>query len=440
MGKYSNLILTENGIIMGAIKPSSLDGGNARPILAGVKYAYPTPQDKLSPFDTATLKERLDGFLAVEANENAEALANFLFENVAGIALPTARQLVLRRPRGMAIEEYIAQACKDATCDPCLVKKSGAPADFFAFPVFDGEKKESLIEAADEYYTFKEYGRLFDEKRRRLEGAVKSLQKKHGKKLAETREKLLQAEKADEDRVKGELLTANLYRVEKGSSFVELENWYEDGCPIIKISLDPTLSPQKNAQRYFKAYTKAKRAKEFLLPMLEETEKELAYLDGILSSVVLAETDTDLKEIETELIGLGLLRAPKEKVGAKRPPEIPFREFAVDGFTVLVGRNNLQNDRLLRAAAPNDIWLHTQKYHSSFVVIVTEGKRVPDGVIKRAAELCAYYSQARGGEKVPVDYCERRFVKKPNKAKAGFVVYTDYKTALVGGNNGAGMD
>ena len=128
------------------------------------------------------------------------------------------------------------------------------------------------------------------------------------------------------------------------------------------------------------------------------------------------------------------MRAPKDKVGAKKPPEIPFREFSCEGFRILVGRNNLQNDRLVRGAAPNDIWLHTQKYHSSHVVIVSEGKKVPDSVIKRAAELCAYYSEARGGEKIPVDYCEKRFVKKPNKAKAGFVVYTDYKTALVNSN------
>ena len=115
---------------------------------------------------------------------------------------------------------------------------------------------------------------------------------------------------------------------------------------------------------------------------------------------------------------------------AKKTAEIPFREFSHGGFTILVGRNNLQNDRLLRTASPNDIWLHTQKYHSSHVLIVTDGRAVPDEVIKFAAEVCAYYSDGRAGDKIPVDYCEKRFVKKPSKSNAGFVVYTDYKTAL----------
>ena len=133
---------------------------------------------------------------------------------------------------------------------------------------------------------------------------------------------------------------------------------------------------------------------------------------------------------------MGLLRPPKDKVGAKKPPEIPFREFFCEDFRILVGRNNLQNDRLVRAAAPNDVWLHTQKYHSSHVIIVSEGKKVPDSVIKRAAELCAYYSEARGGEKIPVDYCLKKFVKKPPKSPAGFVTYTDYKTLLIRPKNG----
>ena len=124
------------------------------------------------------------------------------------------------------------------------------------------------------------------------------------------------------------------------------------------------------------------------------------------------------------------MRAPKEKIGGKKK-EIPFREFEKDGFTVYAGRNNVQNDRLLRFASPDDIWLHTQKYHSSHVIILTEGREVPDEVILYAAKLCVYYSDGKDSGKTPVDYCKRRFVKKPNGSKAGFVIYTDYKTVLV---------
>ena len=156
------------------------------------------------------------------------------------------------------------------------------------------------------------------------------------------------------------------------------------------------------------------------------------YAQSVESAISLAENTQDLKEIETELIEMGLLRAPKERVGGKKKEvETPFREYLFDGFRVLVGRNNLQNDRLVRSANANDVWLHTQKYHSSHVIIALEGRQVCDELILYAAEICAYYSDGRDGDKIPVDYCKRKYVKKPNKSKAGFVVYTDYKTVLV---------
>ena len=303
--------------------------------------------------------------------------------------------------------------------------------DFFAFPVEGAIQMPSLLEAADAYYLKKEGNKEFADKKRKLEAAIRSLIKKLVKKKQELLERLSEAERADEQKIKGELLTANLYRIEKGMKEVVLENWYEEGCPNVKIALDPTLPPAKNAQRYFKAYAKAKRAKEVLTPMLAQEEAEERYAESVLSTVLLAEELVDLQEIEAELIALGLLKAPKERVGSKKKELItPYREYEYEGFTILAGRNNLQNDRLLKSVAPNDVWLHTQKYHSSHVVIVTGGKKVPDSVIKLAAEICAYYSQGQTGDKIPVDYCERRYVKKPPKAKAGFVIYTDYKTAL----------
>ena len=140
----------------------------------------------------------------------------------------------------------------------------------------------------------------------------------------------------------------------------------------------------------------------------------------------------DLKEIETERTEMRLLRAPKERIGGKKKEvPIPFREYEHNGMKIYAGRNNLQNDRLLRAAAPEDVWLHTQKYHSSHVIIATEGRQVRDETLLFAAEICAYYSDGRDGDKIPVDYCKRKYVKKPSKSKAGFVTYTDYKTVLV---------
>ena len=245
-------------------------------------------------------------------------------------------------------------------------------------------------------------------------------------------ERLKEADKAEEYRIKGELLTANLYRIEKGMASVELDDWYSEEGGTVKITLDTTLSPAQNAQRYFKIYNKHKRAKEILTPILEKEEVELAYTDSVISAIVRAESAEDLKEIETEMTDMGLLRAPKARAGAKKKEEpIPFHEYEYMGYKIYAGRNNLQNDRLLRLADPDDVWLHTQKYHSSHVIIATQGGQVCDEVLLFAAEVCAYYSDGQSGDKIPVDYCKRKFVKKPNKSKAGFVIYTDYKTMLV---------
>ena len=167
-------------------------------------------------------------------------------------------------------------------------------------------------------------------------------------------------------------------------------------------------------------------------PIAENEQREIEYTDSVICSIMLAENSEDLKEIEAELTELGLLRAPAMRAGGKKKEIVtPFREYEFGGVKIYAGRNNLQNDRLLRLADPEDIWLHTQKYHSSHVIIAIRGGQVRDDLLLYAAEICAYYSDGRDGDKIPVDYCQKKFVKKPNKSKAGFVTYTNYKTVLV---------
>lgn len=445
MGKYSNVLLTENGMLLGALKTTALEDSSKRILFAGAKYEYPVPQDKLSPFEGAGMRLTLKNFAKLHKNEwDEESLSVFLFERVAGLALPTAREIVRRAilqngKDGVLSDDsekplwnFVREFCEYEPCAPCLVKKESGYADFFAFPVKNGIAQPTLWKAEDIFFTSRELAKGFEGKKRKLESAVKGLRKKLTKKLQDTAERLHEAENAEENRIKGELLTANLYRFEKGAAHIVVENWYDPDGGSMKIALDPTLSPAKNAQRYFKIYNKQKRAKEILNPMLEEERRELAYADGVLSTISLAEESADLKEIETELMQNGLLRAPKEKAGGKKKETVvPFREYEYGGFKIFVGRNNLQNDRLLKIAAPDDIWLHAQKYHSSHVIISVEGRQVRDEVLLFAAELCAYYSDGRDSDKLPIDYCKRKFVKKPSKSKAGFVVYTDYKTLLV---------
>lgn len=435
MGKYSNLILVENGLIAGALKTASLETNARRILFPGAKYEYPAPQDKLSPFDAEGLRARTQAFLASHEGGDEEDYARFLFENVAGLALPTARELLRRRPAGTPVWEFVGNFCSSCPSEPCLVTdtgtKEGAPRDFFAFPVPGGIPMPSLNAAEDEYYYRKETRRDFEDQKRRLESAVRALRKKQQKKLQDTLDRLSDCESMETLRVKGELLTANLHRIPKGSAEIETENWYDPDCAPVRIPLDPRLTPAQNAQKYFKAYAKQKRTREALTPRLAEEREEIAYTDSVAASLALAETKTDLKEIRDELVPLGLVKAPKARVGGKKEPAVPFREYRFRSFRILSGRNNLQNDRLLKSCSPSDVWLHAQKYHSTHVVIVTEGRQVSDEVLLFAAEVCAYYSDGRAGGKVPVDWCERKFVRKPPRSRAGFVTYTDYKTLLV---------
>ena len=447
MGKYSNIVLVEKGIILGALKTTALMDDTHRVLFAGAKYEYPAPQEKLSPLDGEGMREAFKNFALMRPEGwDSESLSKCLFESVAGLALPTAREIVKRaeKQNGSAVLclspsakkplwEFVPNFFENEPCKPHLKKEQGVPTEFFAFEIESGEETPSLCKAEDEFYFYRESKKGFEDKKRKLEGAVRTLKKKSAKRLQDALERLKESEKAEENRIKGELLTANLYAIERGVKCVELDNWYDEKGGKIKIALDPLLTPAKNAQKYFKQYNKQKRAKEILTPMKEAEEAEISYAESIVSAIALAETETDLKEIETELTDAGLLRAPKARVGKKpkQEPPIPFREYEHGGYKILVGRNNIQNDRLLRFASPEDIWLHTQKYHSSHVIIVTQGGQVRDETLLYAAELCAYYSDGRESDKIPVDYCKRKFVKKPSKSKAGFVTYTDYKTLLV---------
>lgn len=433
MGKYSNLVLTENGVITGALKVSSLQENFKRVLFPGVPYSPPDPQDKANPADIAALEERLSAF-------GGGDLAEFLFSNLSGLALPTCRQIAEEVFGGKSepFGENAAAAAKriydfifsDQTA-PAVLRAGGEAKDFFVrYP--RGERCGSVNEAQDRYYTERETKRDFSEKRRKLESLLTSRRKKEEKKLALLLERERDCADMEKNRIFGELITANIYQLRKGMDGCVLVNYYDESAAPVKIPLDRTLAPAQNAQKYYKKYNKQKRTLAAVAPQKEEALSDLDYTNSMLSALARAENMLDLAEIEEELRTAGLLPPLKKK--AKQAPAVPFRAFKKDGFHIFAGRNNVQNDRLLREAAGSDIWLHTQKYHSAHVLIRTEGKKVPDGVLLAAAEICAYFSDGQAGNKIPVDWCERRFVKKPPKSKAGFVVYTDFKTILADPN------
>ena len=428
MGKYSNLVLTENNIITGALKVSSLQENFKRVLFPGVPYSPPEPQDKANPAEPGAIEARLGAFCGGD-------FAEFLFSNLAGLALPTCRQIskALGDPTE-PLKEKTAAAAKNVydfifseQTAPAILRVDGEAKDFFA-RFSGGERCESVNEAQAIYYAERETKRDFSEKRRRLEGLLAARRKKEEKKLALLLERERDCSDMEKNRIFGELITSNIYALRKGMEGCELVNYYDEDAKTVRIPLDKTLSPAQNAQKYYKKYNKQKRTLAAVGPQKAEALADLDYTNSMLSALALAENMLDLTESEEELREAGLLPPLQQK--RKNAPAVPFRTFAIDGFTILAGRNNMQNDRLLREAAANDVWLHTQKYHSAHLLIRTEGRAVPDPVLLAAAQICACFSDGKAGNKIPVDYCERRFVKKPPKSKAGFVIYTDFKTIL----------
>lgn len=421
MGKYSNAVLTCGGIITGALKTTAISESTKRVLFTGAKYVLPEPQDKTNPEDLSALK-------ALFENLNGDA-AKFIADNVRGIAYSTAADIAARYGEKPAAEDVYRYICGDEIA-PCVIYGDGEPLDFAARSSSENIKLyPNVLSAQTAYYAYICEKRAFEDSKRRLSAAVNSALKKVEKRLAAINQKLLDCRGAEDVKLKGELITANIYAVQRGLSEFEAVNYYDENGGKIKIALDKTLSPADNAQRYYKKYAKMKRTITSVTRQKVENEAQENYLLSIASHICAAENVCDLEETEEELKSLGLIKAADE--GKKRTvKQTPFRHFVAEGYKITAGRNNLQNDRLLKDASPQYIWLHTRGYHSSHVIISAAGE-APESVLLVAAEICAYYSEGRGGAKISVDYCKRKSVKKPPKSPAGFVTYSDFKTILV---------
>jgi len=420
MGKYSNAVLTENGVIVGALKTNSIGENTKRLTLGGAKYTLPEPQDKASPDNLS----ELESVLKIGGDR-----VKLISEHIKGIAFATAAEMV-----NVYGENITAQNIYDYVfnCEisPCVTYTDGEPSDF---KVRSTEKDKkvypTLLQAQSAYYDYIYKKRAFESAKTKLESALSGAVKKVEKRLALIGQKLLECNGADAIKLKGELITANMYALERGMKSFEAINYYDPECKKIKIALDETLTPSQNAQKYYKKYQKLKRTYLSVTAQKSEAEQRLDYLESISAHLSSAESEEDLKETQEELISLGLIKAEQTK---KRKEDAPsYREFSFGGFKILAGRNNLQNERLTKSLAPDDLWLHTQKYHSSHVAVIAEGREVDNEVIKVAAEICAYYSDGRSGSKIPVDFTQKKHVKKPPATNAGFVIYTDYNTVLV---------
>ena len=445
MPRRANLILCDrDGRIIDCLRRIDLESEQDRQVLPGLFYRLPARQNKRSPL-TVTEEE----FAALLSHAAPDApLDGWLLETFTALPPLVARELTARAcgstdapaSQGAALWTVFAQwrnAVNDSHFTPTLIKRNGALADFTYGPILqygpaaETEVYDTFSHLLDDFYEKREQAERVRQKGQDLLKTATTARDRVRRKLAAQEKELAACLDRDHLRICGELITANLYRMERGQSRLTAQNYYDENCADMDIPLDVRLSPQENAARYFKQYAKAKTAEKYLTAQLQKGGEELQYLESVLQELSQAESEQDFNDIRTELTDGGYIRQRGKKQSgfqrASRPRE--FRTSA--GLRVLVGRSNRQNDRLTtKDADKRDLWLHTQKIHGSHVILCTGGAEPDEQSLLEAASLAAYFSQAQGSAKVPVDYTPVKFVKKPAGARPGMVVYTTYQTLL----------
>lgn len=444
VARRANLILADkDGHIIDCLRRIDFEMNPDRQVLPGLFYHLPTPPDKVSPF---TVTEEEFAALAAAAGEGAPA-DQWLVRTVNGLSPLVARELTFRAcgstdapVTGHTAALWSAFAAWRDTVNekhftPAMLKRSGVPMDFTYLHVgqYGGAAEEetytSFSRLLDDFYEKREQAERVKQKGQDLVKTASNGAARLRRKIAAQEQELAESKNRDKWRVYGELITANLYRMERGMSRLTAQNYYDPDCADVDIPLDVRLSPQENAAKYFKKYTKAKTAEKYITAQLEKARVELTYLESVLQELTLAESEQDFNDIRAELTDGGYLRAKGRKQPQRPSKPREFRSTA--GLRILVGRNNRQNDRLTAKDAEKwDIWLHTQRIHGSHVILCTGGAQPDEQSIAEAASLAAYFSQAQDGTKVPVDFTQVKYVKKPAGSPPGFVNYTNYKTIL----------
>lgn len=432
MGKHSNIVLMDiaSGKIIDSIKRVSFDVNRVRQILPGMIYQYPPAQDKIP-------------FLEISA-EQLEALpadGKAILRSVGGIAPAFAEELALRAgvQRSGYLSDVLAAIESPNHADARVyLDENGAPIDFY--PVALSELEESctvqhfddLSSAMEFYFGKKESSNQGRQKSHGLIRSVNALLDKMYLKKKRLSEDLLKAENSEDLRLYGELLTANIHLIQPGMKSVEVTNYY-DGSTLT-IPLDVKLSPSKNAQHYFKKYGKSKTAIKEKQIQLDENEAEIKYLESVLSFLENTDDVAEIESIRAELVETGYVRRRRQAGGfkEKKYKPAPYRYTLSNGMSVLVGRNNKENDILtFKTAGNKDLWLHTKDIPGSHVIVQSGGVELDEEAVWEAAAIAAYHSKARTSENVPVDYVPIKYIKKPAGAKPGMVIFTNNRTVYV---------
>ena len=433
MGRHSNIVLVDikSGKIIDSIKRVSIDESRVRQILPGQPYSYPPPQDKI-PFIEVTL-ETIKNF------PEGRELSKTVLDNVSGLS-PVMARLISEDEEAEAVYDKLRDIINhidNHELKPVVyVKEDGIPADFHIVDIPEYRERYQAMEfdnisgAVSWFYSHRNASNRVRQKAKTLEKTVAGLLKKMRLKKQRLHEDLQKAENSEEYRLYGELITANIHLMKTGDKEVTLTNYY-DGLPVT-IPLDVRYAPAKNAQIYFKKYSKSKTAIIEKKKQLEETDGDIEYLDSVAGFIDSAQTTEELDMIRQELMDTGFIRRRKTKGVQKKKKLKPYEYRTSGGFRVLVGRNNKENDELTtKKAGRADLWFHTKDIPGSHTILFTEGREVDDDSIFEAARIAAWHSKGRESENVPVDYTEIKHVKKPNGAKPGMVIFTDNRTVYV---------
>ncbi len=450
MGKHSNLILLDaGGKMIDSIYHVDLTVSSVRQVLPGLAYQAPPSKGKYNPL-------LLGGPPALD--ENGGELSKQLVQTFMGISPLVAREAVYRalgktelipddadagslQKVGQAFYDMMQQAANNDYSPVILTDvQSGKPLEFCALPIRQYEKLasceayDSISQAIEHFYAKKAQGETLRQRGGDLMRVVANNLERCRKKLQLENERLEKAAKRDKYKLYGDLVTANLHRIQKGAEHITVQNFYDPDGSELKIALKSDLTPAQNAQRYYTRYNKEKTA-------AAETEKqktlnlaEIDYLESVQDAIAKAETTSEITQIRDELIEQGYLKNKgRIKKSKKTDTPKPMHFISSDGYDIFVGKNNKQNDYITcKMARPTDLWFHTKGIHGSHTLIQTaDAMAVPDETYRQAALLAAYYSKGRASQSVPVDYTEARNVKKPAGAKPGMVIYVDYSTLYV---------
>jgi len=450
MGRHSNIILTdENNTILDCIKHIGHDTSSVREVLPGREYTLPPSQGKIN-----TLELDNNNFNEVLENNPSFEIQSVIYKNYTGISPIAASEICYRaNVNGSTPVEALTDIQKEIVFNKFaelvedikanrfypenITNEKGKTIDFSPIEMtqFNGleiKKYTSISELIESFYANRDFAYRIGQKTQDLRKLITQNIERCIRKKDIQMQTLRSIKNRDELRLKGELLTANIYSIKKGMTTVELPNYYSENQELVAIELDSNKTPSENAQKYYKAYNKAKRTFEALKDQIKSNDEELAYLESVLTSVNNCTDEQDVKEIRRELREEGYVKKVKNQKDKSKKHSVPLHFISQDGFDIYVGKNNIQNDELtLKFARPRDIWMHTKNIPGSHVIIVANGQTIPDTTLNEGAMLSAFYSKAKNSSKVPVDYTEKKNVKKPNGSKPGFVIYETNKTAYI---------